>query len=180
MPQSRQRLLLNLAHPLARNPQQAADLLERHRVLSLEPEIQAQNLGFALFQRGEHAFHIHQTGRCDAKDGFKSAGDHYAGDRQKHGFKVEGGPHAGDMMNKFVGSDGQLRAHVINTRVTLTDGENTVFDSDGSALILHAKGDDYSSQPSGNAGDRIFSEALLLEVAAAGDGKFGRYDFVLG
>jgi Cu-Zn family superoxide dismutase len=104
---------------------------------------------------GEHAFHIHQTGRCDAKDGFKSAGDHYAGDRKQHGFKVEGGPHAGDMMNKFVGSDGQLRAHVINTRVTLKDGENTLFDSDGSALILHAKGDDYSSQPSGNAGDRI-------------------------
>jgi Cu-Zn family superoxide dismutase len=104
---------------------------------------------------GEHAFHIHQTGRCDAKDGFKSAGDHYAGDRQKHGFKVEGGPHAGDMMNKFVGSDGALRAHIINTRVTLADGQNTLFDTDGSALILHAKGDDYSSQPAGNAGDRI-------------------------
>jgi Cu-Zn family superoxide dismutase len=98
---------------------------------------------------------IHQTGRCDPKDGFKSAGDHYAGERQKHGFKVEGGPHAGDMMNKFVGSDGKLRAHVINTRVTLADGGNTLFDDDGSALILHAKGDDYSSQPSGNAGDRI-------------------------
>ena len=104
---------------------------------------------------GEHAFHIHETGRCDPADGFKSAGVHYAPRGHKHGFKVEGGPHAGDMMNHFVGQDGRLRAHVINTRVTLGDGEGTLFDKDGSALVVHAKADDYSSQPAGNAGDRI-------------------------
>jgi superoxide dismutase, Cu-Zn family len=104
---------------------------------------------------GEHAFHIHQTGRCDAADGFKSAGDHFAARGHQHGFKVEGGPHAGDMMNQFVGEDGRLRAHVVNTRVSLRDAEASLFDQDGSALVVHAKADDYKSQPSGNAGDRI-------------------------
>ena len=31
----------------------------------------------------------------------------------------------------------------------------------------------------GNTRDRIFSEALLLGVSTTGDGKFGRYDFVV-
>jgi Cu-Zn family superoxide dismutase len=110
---------------------------------------------------GEHAFHIHQVGRCDPGDGFKSAGDHFAGRGLKHGFKTEGGPHAGDMMNQFVASDGKLRAHVVNTRVTLGPGDGALFDADGSALVVHAKGDDYSSQPAGNAGDRIACAEIM-------------------
>jgi Cu-Zn family superoxide dismutase len=30
-----------------------------------------------------------------------------------------------------------------------------VFDNDGSALVVHAKADDYKTDPAGNAGDRI-------------------------
>ena len=30
-----------------------------------------------------------------------------------------------------------------------------------------------------NDRDRIFDSALLLDIAVAGDGKFGRYDFVV-
>jgi protocatechuate 3,4-dioxygenase beta subunit len=30
-----------------------------------------------------------------------------------------------------------------------------------------------------NAGDRLFDEALLLEIKQAGDGRFGRFDFVI-
>jgi Cu-Zn family superoxide dismutase len=104
---------------------------------------------------GEHGFHVHETGRCTPEDGFKSAGAHFSPTEHKHGVRVENGPHAGDMMNQFVASDGKLRAHVINTRITLKDGESSVFDKDGSALVVHAKADDYKSQPSGDAGDRI-------------------------
>jgi Cu-Zn family superoxide dismutase len=42
-----------------------------------------------------------------------------------------------------------------NSFVSLTGGEAPLLDPDGSALILHAKADDYSTQPSGDAGDRI-------------------------
>ncbi|MGH6609314.1 MAG: superoxide dismutase family protein [Burkholderiaceae bacterium] len=104
---------------------------------------------------GEHGFHFHQTGRCDAADGFKSAGEHFAPQKHQHGHMVKGGPHAGDMPNQFVAADGRLRAHIVNSRVTLGNGANSLFDKDGSALIIHAKPDDYRSQPSGEAGDRI-------------------------
>jgi superoxide dismutase, Cu-Zn family len=59
------------------------------------------------------------------------------------------------MPNQFVGADGKLRAHVINPDVTLGSGEGTLFDADGSAVLIHTKADDYRSQPSGEAGDRL-------------------------
>lgn len=104
---------------------------------------------------GEHGFHIHQTGRCDAADGFKSAGGHYSPSKREHGFMVDGGPHAGDMPNQFVSSDGKLHTHVSNSHVSLMQGEGSLFKGDGTALVIHAKADDYRSQPSGDAGDRI-------------------------
>ena len=104
---------------------------------------------------GEHGFHIHETGECDAADGFKSAGGHYAGEGDpKHGL-VEGGPHAGDMANVTVGEDGVLEVAVFNPRVSLTDGTNPLADADGSALMVHSGADDYESQPSGDAGSRV-------------------------
>jgi superoxide dismutase, Cu-Zn family len=104
---------------------------------------------------GEHGFHIHETGACDAAGGFKSAGDHFEPAQHQHGYMAEQGPHAGDMPNQFVGTDGKLRAHVFNSNVTLADGPASLFDADGSAIVIHADPDDYSSQPTGNAGDRI-------------------------
>lgn len=103
---------------------------------------------------GEHAFHVHQTGKCDAADKFASAGGHFEPAGHKHGYKTDGGPHAGDMPNQFVGADGKLTADVVNPQVTLAAGATSVFDADGSALVIHAKADDYASQPAGNAGDR--------------------------
>jgi len=104
---------------------------------------------------GPHGLHIHETGTCDAEGGFESAGGHYAGDAE-HGVNVEGGPHPGDLPNVHVGQDGVLRAEFFTDRVSLSaDGENPLRDDDGSALVLHAAADDYSSQPSGESGDRI-------------------------
>jgi Cu-Zn family superoxide dismutase len=104
---------------------------------------------------GEHGFHIHETGICDAADGFKSAGGHYEPSQHQHGYLDAGGPHAGDMPNQFIGRDGTLRAHVLNPNITLSDGPASLFDADGSAIVVHAGPDDYHSQPAGNAGDRI-------------------------
>ncbi|BBK44367.1 superoxide dismutase [Cu-Zn] [Allostella vacuolata] len=104
---------------------------------------------------GEHGFHLHETGRCDAAGGFESAGGHYAPRGKAHGFKAEDGPHAGDMPNQFVGSDGWLRAHVLNARVSIGGGAAALLDADGSALVVHAGADDYGSQPSGKAGKRL-------------------------
>nr|WP_267139459.1 superoxide dismutase family protein [Anianabacter salinae] len=100
-----------------------------------------------------HGFHIHETGECNAEDGFQSAGGHFAPTGSEHGLKVEGGPHVGDMANQYVSADGMLKAEVHNPRATLGDGGEA--DLSGRALMLHGGADDYESQPSGDAGDRI-------------------------
>jgi len=104
---------------------------------------------------GWKAFHVHETGRCDPGSGFKSAGEHFAPRQEHHGLRADKGPHAGDLPNQYVHCDGILRAHMLNTLVTLSPSEASLLDADGSALVLHAKADDYRSQPAGEAGDRI-------------------------
>jgi Cu-Zn family superoxide dismutase len=103
--------------------------------------------------QGEHGFHIHEKGAC-APD-FGAAGGHFAGGGGKHGYAAEDGPHAGDMPNIHVPASGELTIEVFNGNVSLQDGEGMLLDDDGSAIVIHAKADDYKSQPSGDAGDRI-------------------------
>ena len=59
------------------------------------------------------------------------------------------------MPNQFVSQDGKLRIQVLNANVTLGDGAASLLDQDGSALVIHAKADDYRTQPSGDAGERV-------------------------
>jgi Cu-Zn family superoxide dismutase len=109
---------------------------------------------------GVHAFHVHEKGLCDAAGKFVSAGGHYNVGGKQHGFLMTGGPHAGDMPNQFVGSDGILRAQIVNPNVTLGAGNGPLLGPDGTALVIHAKQDDYRSQPAGDAGDRVACAVL--------------------
>jgi Cu-Zn family superoxide dismutase len=105
---------------------------------------------------GIHAFHIHETGECDADGGFEAAGGHYNPGGSEHGWDVAEGAHAGDMPNIHVPQSGDLALEYFLTAVSLEeDAPATLFDDDGSAVVIHQGADDYSSQPSGAAGDRI-------------------------
>ncbi len=102
---------------------------------------------------GERAFHIHAVGKCDAP--FTSAGPHFNPGNHKHGI-LSGPAHAGDMPNLHIPQSGELSVEILNAAITLEKGKpNSVLDSDGSAIVIHAKPDDYKSDPAGNAGDRI-------------------------
>lgn len=104
---------------------------------------------------GEHGFHIHETGSCELPD-FKSAGSHYNPTDAKHGMDVPEGPHAGDMENIKVAEDGTVDTEVTAEMVTLKkDEDNTLFTEKNTALVIHSGADDYETQPSGDAGDRI-------------------------
>jgi len=105
---------------------------------------------------GEHAFHIHTTAKCEAP-GFTTAGGHFNPESKHHGINNEmtPKPHDGDMANFTVGPKGTAKISLTNAQVTLGDGANSVFAGGGTALMIHAKGDDLKSDPSGNAGDRI-------------------------
>jgi len=103
---------------------------------------------------GEHAFHIHAVGKCEPP--FTSAGGHFNPAAKKHGLAVAEGAHAGDMPNLHIPANGDLMVEILNGGVTLAKGKpNSVFDTDGSAIVIHAGVDDYKSDPTGNAGDRI-------------------------
>jgi len=115
---------------------------------------------------GEHAFHIHAVGKCEPP--FESAGGHFNPGQHKHGMMV-GEAHAGDMPNLHVPQNGDLSIEVVNTAVSLDKGKpNSLFDNDGSALVIHAKADDYKSDPAGNAGDRIACGVIQPSGATVG------------
>jgi superoxide dismutase, Cu-Zn family len=98
---------------------------------------------------GEHAIHIHETGKCEPP--FTTAGGHLNPGKKKHGVLVAEGKHAGDLPNLHVGADGKVGFDFFAHGLTLKNLE----DQDGSAIVVHAGPDDYKSDPAGNAGDRI-------------------------
>lgn len=103
---------------------------------------------------GQHAFHVHAVGKCEPP--FTSAGGHFNPAGKKHGMEAAEGSHAGDMPNLFIPASGELTVEIANPMISLVKGQpNTVFDADGSAVIIHAGADDYKTDPTGNAGDRI-------------------------
>jgi len=115
---------------------------------------------------GPHAVHIHTSGNCDPKVAFTSAGPDLSFEPTKmHGFLAPHGPHAGDLPNEFAASDGTLRASVISNAISLGNGKKSIFDRDGASIIIHAKADDYVSQPAGNAGDRVACGVIERTVA---------------
>lgn len=109
---------------------------------------------------GEHAIHVHETGDCSPLATFKNAGGHYNPQEKMHGMKHPEGHHAGDMPNLKPDEEGYIETRILNRRLTLQpqtteDGRTSVFDDDGSAIVIHAGADDHMSQPSGAAGARI-------------------------
>lgn len=102
---------------------------------------------------GTHAFHIHEVGKCEPP--FKSAGGHFNPTDKKHGMLSAEGMHGGDLPNINVPETGKLKVDVFATGVTLGSGKNSLFDADGSSLVLHAGPDDYKTDPAGDAGARL-------------------------
>jgi Cu-Zn family superoxide dismutase len=103
---------------------------------------------------GEHAIHIHETGKCEAPD-FKTAGGHFNPGQKHHGKENPEGKHVGDMDNITVKSDGKLRLTIVDTGSTLGSGPDSLFKEGGTAIVIHEKADDYKTDPAGNAGARI-------------------------
>jgi Cu-Zn family superoxide dismutase len=89
---------------------------------------------------GMHGVHLHAVGKCEPD--FTAAGGHFdpgpAGNMDpdaNHPF------HMGDLPNLNIGANGRGAMKATTSRVTLSDGPLSLFDADGSAIIIHANPD---------------------------------------
>jgi superoxide dismutase, Cu-Zn family len=103
---------------------------------------------------GPHAFHVHESGQCDAPD-FKTAGGHYNPEKKEHGTRNPKGAHAGDLPDLVVKPDGTGSQAAVAAGTTLGEGPTSLFKPGGTALVVHEKADDNRTDPAGNAGGRI-------------------------
>ena len=94
----------------------------------------------AGLKEGMHGVHLHAVGKCETP--FTSAGGHFdpgpAGNPNpdaNHPF------HMGDIPQISAGAGGKATMKTVTTRVTLSDGPLSLFDSDGSAVIIHGNPD---------------------------------------
>jgi Cu-Zn family superoxide dismutase len=102
---------------------------------------------------GTHGAHLHTTGSCEAPN-FESAGPHLNPSNRQHGSENPAGAHLGDLPNVTIGAAG---AGTVSTTLRGTREEvlASLFDTDGTAIVVHANADDYRTDPSGNSGARI-------------------------
>ncbi|HLN86306.1 MAG TPA: superoxide dismutase family protein [Candidatus Limnocylindrales bacterium] len=111
---------------------------------------------------GLHGVHVHAVGKCDGP-AFTSAGGHFNPANKKHGLKSADGPHAGDLPNMLVAKDGAGRFEALTDAITLRAGALSVFDTDGSAIVVHAAADDNMTDPTGNSGDRVACGIIVAQ-----------------
>ena len=101
---------------------------------------------------GTHAVHLHEKGDCSAADA-TSAGGHWNPSHENHGKWGASPFHRGDIGNLEVGPDGKGKLTLTTDLWTIGGSPET--DVIGKAIIVHAKADDFTTQPTGNAGGRV-------------------------
>ena len=98
----------------------------------------------------QHGFHVHEKGDCSSGDGM-STGGHFNPEAKPHG--PQASPHhAGDMPALVADSYGTASTTFTLKGVSVSGG---IADLVGRGLIVHRDPDDYTTQPTGNAGPRI-------------------------
>lgn len=95
---------------------------------------------------GRHAVHVHETAACEP---CSAAGGHH--DPGPFGATAPDAPdfnhpfHGGDLLNVEV-RGGTGRLETVSNRFTLSPGRLSLFDADGSSVIVHSGEDTYCDQ----------------------------------
>lgn len=105
-----------------------------------------------------HGFHVHENGDCSAPDA-SSAGGHFNPTGAPHGGPQDRTKHAGDFGNVTADGRGEIHEEFVVDSITLTEGTRSAV---GKAVVLHGGQDDLTSQPAGDAGNRIACGVVRL------------------
>lgn len=108
---------------------------------------------YKLNRNALHAAHIHEFGDCSSADA-SSAGGHWNPTNENHGKWGAGHHHAGDLGNLKTDASGTARLVMSSNKWCLgcMDKSKNLI---GKSIIIHAKADDFRTQPTGNAGGRV-------------------------
>ncbi len=101
---------------------------------------------------GPHGFHVHEVGDCTPPT-YESAGGHFAMPDEHHAGPTAEGRHLGDLGNIEAGEEGTVRYTIASDAISLRDGDPTSVV--GKSVVVHERRDDFTTQPSGDSGDRI-------------------------
>jgi Cu-Zn family superoxide dismutase len=99
---------------------------------------------------GKHGFHIHEFGDISSPDG-KSLGGHFNPGNHQHGGPDAKDHHSGDLGNLDADASGHATVSFLSKDLKLDGGETIL----GRGIVIHEKGDDFKTQPTGNAGGRV-------------------------
>lgn len=123
----------------------------------LRLEVRAEGLA-----NGNYGIHLHSVGKCEGPK-YESAASHWNPGAKEHGMENPKGTHSGDLPNieAVAGKPTQYIREIKGA--TLSKGELAVLDADGTAIVIHAKPDDYKTDPSGNSGDRMVCGVFALD-----------------
>ncbi len=109
-----------------------------------------------------HGFHLHEVGACTPD--FLAAGGHY--DPGPFGMSnpdANHPHHMGDVPNLRADSSGVARLETVTSRVTIGPGANTLFDANGSSVIVHQNEDlGTTGVAGGSGGPRIACGVIQL------------------
>ncbi|MDH5521092.1 MAG: superoxide dismutase family protein [Acidimicrobiia bacterium] len=100
------------------------------------------NVKVSGLSAGLHGTHIHELGSCDP---FSSAGSHHRALGTDHP------DHYGDLPNLVVNGAGRGHLEATTDRATLSAGAATIFDANGSAIVVHALEDQFDTTNFGGA-----------------------------
>jgi superoxide dismutase, Cu-Zn family len=133
-------------------------------------DIHVHGTVFGLEPNSTHAIHIHEFGDQTSPDG-SSAGSHFNPTGHKHGAPNDPDHHAGDLGNLTADASGNATIDL-----TLPAMQASII---GRGVVIHAKPDDFKTQPTGNAGGRIGVGVIGIAkpTSVQSSRSSGRYQF---